>query len=89
MNWRSSSRPGARRNSSDGVVRTEAVAATIRAAGGRAIVAKHDVTAYEGRAARVYGRSPKGMGGLDLLVYCSGAQYNRTRACTTSRRTAR
>ena len=53
----------------------EAVAATIRAAGGRAIVAKHDVTAYED-VPRVYEALTKEMGGLDLLVYCSGAQYN-------------
>ena len=50
----------------------EAVAATIRAAGGRAIVAKHDVTAYED-VPRVYEALTKELGGLDLIAYCSGA----------------
>lgn len=53
----------------------EAVAQAIRAAGGKAIVAAHDVTAYED-VPRVFEALSREMGGLDLLVYSSGAQYN-------------
>jgi decaprenylphospho-beta-D-erythro-pentofuranosid-2-ulose 2-reductase len=49
----------------------ESVAAAIRAAGGRAIVARHDVKDFAD-AAPVFERLVAELGGLDMLVYASG-----------------
>lgn len=49
----------------------EAVAATLRAAGGRAVTAAHDVTAYAD-VAPTFERLVGELGGLDLVVYAAG-----------------
>lgn len=52
----------------------EKVAAGLRAAGGRAIVAAHDVTAYDTVPA-TFERLVAELGGLDLVVYAAGTMH--------------
>jgi len=52
----------------------ESVAAGIRAAGGRAAIARHDVTDYDDVPV-TFERLVGELGGLDLLVYASGAMH--------------
>lgn len=52
----------------------EAVAAAIRAAGGRARVARHDVTNHDDVPA-TFERLVAELGGLDLVVYASGCMH--------------
>lgn len=52
----------------------QTVAAAIRAAGGRAIVARHDVTAFD-EAPATFERLVAELGGLDLLVYAAGTMH--------------
>lgn len=52
----------------------EAVAAAIRAAGGRALVAPHDVTDFAA-VPGVFERLLAGLGGLDLVVYAAGLMH--------------
>lgn len=52
----------------------QAVAAAIRAAGGRAVVAPHDVTDYA-RVPETFERLVAELGGLDLVVYAAGTMH--------------
>lgn len=52
----------------------ESIAAAIRAAGGRAIVARHDVTDYADVPV-TFERLVTELGGLDLVVYASGYMH--------------
>jgi short-subunit dehydrogenase len=52
----------------------QAVASAIRGAGGRAIVARHDVTAFA-EVPATFERLVAELGGLDLVVYASGVMF--------------
>ncbi|TDC58478.1 SDR family NAD(P)-dependent oxidoreductase [Actinomadura sp. KC345] len=66
----------------DGTAPADAVAAEIRAAGGRAVASAHDVSAWEG-AAQLVGLAADTFGDLDILVNNAGVLRDRTIARMT------
>ncbi|MGW2307570.1 SDR family NAD(P)-dependent oxidoreductase [Actinomadura luteofluorescens] len=66
----------------DGTAPADAVAAEIRAAGGRAVASGHDVSSWE-EAGRLVGLAVDAFGGLDVLVNNAGVLRDRTIARMT------